>query len=263
MRVQLLQRIEGLPLHRRANPWCIAQEQNGIARPSKRHSLVNRREESTTPVSGPATGAASRTQHHKTRQILGFASQTVGNPGTHARTTELGRAGVHENLSRSVIKRVRGHRLHDRDVVHDLGQMWQRFRQFRSTLAVTREFELGGEKLRIRPDKSVLLTLHYLGRHWLAVVLCQLWLVIKQIELTRRAGLKEINDMPGPGRKMWRPRRQRICRRTSGKQVPCPQETGERERTYTQRAISKKIPPCDRLPEFRTDLEIRFDMAGE
>jgi hypothetical protein len=112
------------------------------------------------------------------------------------------RTGAHEDLAWRVIERVGGHRLHDGDVVDHFGQMRQQLGKLGAALAVPGEAKLRSEKFGARVDERGTIAFHELGRRQCAVVFSQLWLVIEEFQVTRRAGHEQINDVFGTSGEM-------------------------------------------------------------
>ena len=99
-------------------------------------------------------------------------------------------------------------------------------------LPVLLERERRAEQLRRALDESEALALgNDLGRDLLAVVLLQLRLVIEQVELRRRAGHEQIDDVLG----LWRE-----VRRPDGRMVPS--RPGLREKPLVQQRRQRQAP---------------------
>ncbi|PYI86129.1 MAG: hypothetical protein DME26_09625 [Verrucomicrobia bacterium] len=92
-----------------------------------------------------------------------------------------------------MVESVGGHRLDDGDVVHNFGQMRQRFGQFCAALPVIGKFEFGREQRRVRLDEGVFLPHHDLWRNRLAIVLGERRLVIEQVKLARGAPHEKVD----------------------------------------------------------------------
>src|SRR3954451_22927499 len=71
------------------------------------------------------------------------------------------------------------------------------FRQFRAALPMARKFKVSRHERRVRFDKRVLLSHYDFLRNRLSIQFRKGRLVIKQIELTRRATHEEKNDALG------------------------------------------------------------------
>ena len=144
----------------------------GTARPGRR-SAGSRSPSSPRRRWCPSAGA----EDDEAGQVLRLAAQAVGRPRAEARPAELLRAGVHEDLRRRVVERVGDHRLDDRDVVDDLGQVRQQLRQLGPALAVLGELELRPEQRRVRVDERGAIALEQLRRRQRAVDLASsgLW----------------------------------------------------------------------------------------
>ena len=109
-----------------------------------------------------------------------------------------------------VVELRRVHRADDRDVVGNRREMRQQLGQLRSRLAVSLERERRPEQPRRALDEGEALALrNELRRDLLAVELLQRRLVVEEIELRRRAGHEEIDDLLRLRREVRRARRER------------------------------------------------------
>ena len=175
----------------------IRHEQHRIALRSELDALIHRRKKSAAPARLAAVRRVlAREQHDKAGQIAAFAAEPVGQPRANARPAEHLAAGVHEDLPGRVIELRRVERSDDRDLVGDRRKMRQQFRELGARLAVLLERERRSEQPRRSLDEREPLAFRdELRRNLLAVVLLQRRLVVEQIELRRRAGHEQINDV--------------------------------------------------------------------
>ena len=103
-----------------------------------------------------------RTEHHKPRQILRLAAESVLDPRAHARSTANGGAGVHKGVGRIVVDRIGVHRTNYREIINVLGKMRKERGHLRAALA---EFF----KRKLRPQTGELLVLQLRDRLPLSV----------------------------------------------------------------------------------------------
>ena len=104
------------------NPGGDDKFRNRVAPAAEGDALMRRGQEPAGPVQrAPARPSPARLQHHESRQVLGFASDAVADPGTHAGMTEDRSAGVHHHLGRRVVEVVGVDRLDEGKVVDDTG----------------------------------------------------------------------------------------------------------------------------------------------
>ena len=162
------------------------------------------RQEATRPlasgdrlwISAPDAG-----QYHETGEVFPFTSQSVVDPGSHARPIGNDGAGVHEGMSGIVIDLLRHHRADDGDVIRHRGDVRQIIADQLTTLAVALEGSPRTETLQ-----RLTLELcdgHAAGerfRHRLTVQLGELWLLIEGLQVTGAPCHAQEDDPLGPGR---------------------------------------------------------------
>jgi len=164
-----------------------------------------------SPIGGSAAGAfGTGTEDNVSRQIFGFASQTIRDPCAHAGPAKLLGSGVHENLPWRVIKRVRVHGFDNGDIIHDFRQVRKQFGKLGAGLAMPVELEFRSQQGGTRIDKRRAVTFDQFGWGRFAVPFGQFRFVIKQFEVTGRTGHEKEDDPFGFGCKMGRFRRQGI-----------------------------------------------------
>jgi len=210
--VQRRQRIETVALRLVVDPRRIRQVQDRIAGVAEGRSAVHRRQESAAVVARPAARSLGARQDDEPRKIARFAPQSVQRPRTEARTPELLRAGVHHDLSGSMIDRFGLHRADQTEVVGDRAEMRQSIAQLHAAFATRLERKLRSQQRRVRIDEGGSITCEQFGRRQLPVAFRQFGLRVEQLELTRRTGLKQIDDSLRLGRKVRLTRGERIGR---------------------------------------------------
>lgn len=80
-------------------------------------TLVGRGEESIAEAIESAGWDQASVENDEAGEILALASQTVGDPGSHARPSLQGMSGVEKIVGRSVLGKLGGHRADDRELV--------------------------------------------------------------------------------------------------------------------------------------------------
>ena len=116
-------------------PLGLAMCRIGSA-PSRKEPPGARRVETRSPHGGTATEVAPASHDHKPGQVIGFASDSVTQPGAHAGPTGYATTGGHEQLGGRMIEVVGMHRLDDGQVVRDFGKIGQSVRKFGAGLPV-------------------------------------------------------------------------------------------------------------------------------
>ena len=252
--IKVLHEVERLPLHRLGDACGIGQVEDWVAGFAERHALVNRRQKAAAVERRAAAQTARRVEHDKARKVLRFAAQPVQRPRAEARPAELARTRLHQDLAGSVIERVGGHRLDDRDVVSHFRQVRKGFGNLSAGLAVSAELELAGEEGGVRLDEGVLLPFDDFRGHRLAVEFLELRLVVEQVELRRRAAHEEVNDVVGLGRVVGRIGREgaaHLRRRRRGRGgARTGQQRAERHRAEPDAALLKEPAACDVFRRF-------------
>ena len=118
------------------------------------------------------------------------------------------------SLAGRVIENVGGHRVHHGDVIGNAGDVRQALRHPRAGGAVTGELAARAQHLRRRLGERVhegeALALDEFGGNRLAVQLGQLRLVVEQLQLTRRTGHEQEDDVLGLGGEVRLLRGQRV-----------------------------------------------------
>ena len=151
-----------------------------------------------------------------------------------------------------MIKLVGVHRLHDRNVIDNRGQMRQELRKLSARFAVPLKRMRSAQHLRHALDERKPLLLEERFRAILPVQLLQLRFVIEQVQLRRRTGHVQINH---PLRFCWKMRRFggqwiRWTRRFGPKQTLI-QQRGQRDRSQPDPAVLEEMAPGDCPQIFR------------
>src|SRR5262249_30549726 len=130
--------------------------EDGIAAGAEGNALVGGRQKAGGPVGRAATRAAwAGLQHHEAGQVLRRAADAVRHPRAHARTAELRRAGVDEDLRRPVVEDVGRHRAHDGEVIDNRRRVRQTFRYPGAVLAVASKLADGRQQFRLLLGEAV------------------------------------------------------------------------------------------------------------
>src|SRR2546425_9536442 len=90
-------------------------------------------------------------QHHVGGQALALRTEAVSEPRAERRSSRLRQAGVHEPDGRFVPVDVRVHRTNYGHVIDNAREMWQKFGNFDSALAVLLKFPRAAEQFFSRP----------------------------------------------------------------------------------------------------------------
>src|SRR5208283_183836 len=143
-------------------------------------ALVKSGQEAAAPIGIAAAGAfLAGGKDDETGQVLRLAAQAVGDPRADAGPAKDLRPGVHHDLARSVVERIRDHRADDGDIIDYLSQVREQLRQFRAALAVSGKLELRAEELGAGIDERGPVALDEIGRRQGTVELGQLRLVVE------------------------------------------------------------------------------------
>lgn len=90
--------------------------------------MVSCGQETTGPIDrSSARTARAALQNDEAWQVLRFAADSVRHPRTDTRASEQSAAGIHEELGRRMIEKVRCARLEERDVVHNRRHVRKQF----------------------------------------------------------------------------------------------------------------------------------------
>ena len=132
----------------RVHPVGVGDEEDGVALRAALDALVHRREEAAAEDAPPGVGlVAAGEEDDKAGQVLVLAPQPVGHPRAHARTSEARAARLQEKLAGRVVELVGVHRLQDRHLVHDPGEVRQQVRDDGAGVAARLEVRLRAEHL--------------------------------------------------------------------------------------------------------------------
>ena len=185
----------------------VAQIEDGVFTRAEANSLMLRRQKTAAPIAAQQRLArfVFGDQHDKRRQVLAGVAQAVMQPGADRGPAGQLRAGLEKRDGRAVVDRLGEHRADDAQVVGDLCGVRQQFADPRAALAMLLEL-IGRANHRqarlVATHAGEPLALPHAVGQFLAVVLVQQRLVIEQINLRRRAGLKEEDHPFGFGPKM-------------------------------------------------------------
>ena len=132
-------------------------------------------------------------------------AQAVGDPRAHRGVAGALVAGEQQHLGGGVVELVGPHRVDDRHVVDDRGEVRQQLADPRAALAVLGELVGRAEELGRALDEGEPLALEDFLGAGRAVELVELGLVVEQVVLRRRAGHVQVDDPLGLGRQQRRP----------------------------------------------------------
>ena len=130
--------------------------------------------------------------HDEAGKLVGLCSQTVEQPGTHARPAADRRAGIHERVSRVVVNRLGLQRADDAQLIGDRAQVWEDRRCFVAGLAPFFERVLRGEARQLLAlQLSDRLPLREGIGHRLAAHFDQLRLMVERLQVRHSTGHHE------------------------------------------------------------------------
>jgi hypothetical protein len=136
-----------------------------------------------------------RHEDDKARQIVGLCTESIEQPRPHTWAPGDDRTGVHQLVGRIVIDLLTPHRADDAEIIGDTTNVGELLHDLLTRLAEPFELELRPIADQLLPLKLCnLLPARERFRHWLAVHLRQLWLVVEGLELRGSSGLVEEDD---------------------------------------------------------------------
>ena len=144
------------------DPLRVADIHDRIALRSKLDSLESTGQETTMPLPGGnrlrLTKLAGRRHHHKSRERIVLAPQSIIHPGPHRRATRDRRPRIHKRMGRVVVDRFGLQRTNHAQLIRNRSNLRKDFAQFLPRLT---EFL----KLVLRPEARQLLPLQLSNRH--------------------------------------------------------------------------------------------------
>ena len=183
-------RIDDFALTNLVHPLGILNVKNRVALTAKLNSLKATGQETGMPLPRRdrllLSKLARRHHDHKTREVLGLATQTVQQPTPHRRPSRDHVARVHESMGRVVIDGLGEHRSHHAHLVGTMGrQLGPDGAQTLPRLAPFFEGVLGRETIQFLALElgNLLSRRHRLG-HRLPVHLLKLGFMVKGVEVT-------------------------------------------------------------------------------
>src|SRR6185312_7819947 len=127
--IQAANRIERIALHFAIDAARIREIEDRIAAATELDALINGGEKAAAPAGIAAARAfLAGTKYDEGGKVLRFITEAIRHPRAHARTAELLRTGVHQQLAGGVIEGVGDHRFHECDFVHDLREVRKKLR---------------------------------------------------------------------------------------------------------------------------------------
>ena len=230
-RVPHLEPVEHAPLQVIAARWRIGEVQNWRTITTQYGALETGRHVARTPVFGATDWPTSGVQHdHKSRQILVHGPQSVVHPTAERGGAAEQLAAVHHQHGAAMDGAVCVHALHKRNVINTAGKMWKQTADPRTTLATLFEFPLWANDATFALISTTTLGLH---RNCLPVILEEIWLVVKGVNVTWPAVHKQEDHTLGSPRQLWCLRSEWI--RRWDRSVPI-----ERERLSRQKSILRQ-----------------------
>ena len=73
--------------------------------------------------------------HDKPRQVFAFLAQSIGCPGAHAGAPLQAGSAMEEVVGRGMLRKIRGHRAHDAELVGHRSHVWEEVADPGATLA--------------------------------------------------------------------------------------------------------------------------------
>src|SRR5262245_7795163 len=193
--VQLADEVERITARRGRDTIRIPEEEHRVPLRSELHALVDRRKESASPAGfAPVRVVLTRKEHHESRQVRALASETVGEPGAHARTSHDLMPGVHEDLRGSVVELRGVHRADDGNLVDHTREVGKELRDFSASFPVSRERVWRAENLGNAPDEGEALAFEELRRAILSIQLLELLLGLEEVEVRGSSRHEEVDD---------------------------------------------------------------------
>ncbi len=169
-------------------------------------SLIDSRQKSIPPQRG-ANDRFSGTQHDKAWQVFVFGSESVEQPRAHRWTSRLGLAAGHHQQRRFMIRNIGMHRTDHTKVIRAAAKVWKQFADFKPRLTMFVK-----TKRRFHQSARFSLRLFFRSGRPLPIVLRQLRLGIKRIDLARPAIHEQMNDPLGSRREhRWLGRKRIGC----------------------------------------------------
>ena len=181
-RVPHLEPIKHAPLQVIAARRRIGQVQDWRAITTQYGALETGRHVARTPVFSATNWTTGGVQHdHKSRQILVHGAQSVVHPTAERGGAAEQLAAVHHQHGAAMDGAVGVHALHKRNVINTARKMWKQTADPRTTLAALFEFPLGANDAAFTLVATTTLGLH---RNCLPVILEEIWLVVKSVNVT-------------------------------------------------------------------------------
>jgi len=193
--IQRFERIQTAAADVAVDALGVRDVENRVTRGTALHALIHGGQEAAAPETFSAAGiAAAAEQDHEAGQIFVFGAETVGDPGTHRRTPETGRAGIEEQLGGRVVELIGVHRLDDGDVVGDVLEVRQEFAHPRSRFAALLEFVRRAQHFGMPFDEGEATPFQKGIGAGLHVAFDQLGFKVEQFLLRRGAGHVQKDD---------------------------------------------------------------------
>ena len=209
--VVLVQLVDDHPLLFAAHVAGVLQIEDWRPAGVHDHALIGRRHVAAGPVLGTADRAAGAVQHHDVAgEALVHRAEAVVDPRAHRGPAAQDAAGVHHEHRRAVNRRVGGHRVEERNLVHVPGDVREKAAHPLAALAVLHEVPLWPHDAA---QVFFAATPEGLHLNRLAVERIQLRLVVERVHVAWPAVHEQENHALGLARQRRIPWRQRIAPR--------------------------------------------------
>lgn len=154
-------------------------------------------EEGGLPVRGTAGGVTSGAEGYKTREVLIFRAETVGDPRTEAWAWHAGFAAIHKHQRRLMSGDVGSHGADHEEVIGALGDLGEEIADFETALTVFLE----GER-RAEGSSCFAFGFEVFDRERLTVQAGEFGFGVEGVHVGRTAICEEVNEALGFSRKL-------------------------------------------------------------
>jgi len=138
--IEIAEGVQPGPLHLHGEALGIIEIEDRFTLIAEEDSLISGGEKTAGPERGTAAGAATGGEDDITGEVVGFAAEPVVEPSSHARTSEGGSAGVHQQLTGVMIESIGVHGADHAEVVGTGGDVGEEVGKFHAAFAVLLEF---------------------------------------------------------------------------------------------------------------------------
>ena len=144
VRIHLRQRVQHRTTVRGRDAIRVLHVEHGIAHRTQRHAAEFARQKAAAPHAGEKRlrhrlRTPRRRQHHKGRQVIALAAETIAEPRAKTRKAWHLTSRHDKSARRIVVDRVRVHRLDQSDVIDVFSRVWQQLAHPAPALPLLRE----------------------------------------------------------------------------------------------------------------------------